>query len=97
MDERFGRYIKNIRRQRGISLDEIAFGLNMPSMLWLDIENGELRPPRLGKLLKLSETLQLSTMEKSRMLQLAGNELEAPVMSYIPRGENIKSELTTCA
>lgn len=77
MDERFGRYIKSIRRRQGIAADEIGSKLNMPSMLWLDIENGELKPPRLGKLFKLSEILHLSANEREHMLLLAGNEMEA--------------------
>jgi transcriptional regulator with XRE-family HTH domain len=76
MDERFGKYVKGIRRNMGLPVEEIAAKLNMPAMLWLDIENGELKPPRLDKLLKLSEVLHLSAGEHKQMLSLAGNELD---------------------
>lgn len=76
MDERFGKYIKGIRRNIGISADAVALKLNMPAMLWLDIENGELKPPRYDKLLKLSDLLHLSKSEQKHMLELAGDEMD---------------------
>ena len=73
----FGEFIANKRREKGISLRNMAKYLGYSAPFWSDVEKGRANPPHYEKLATIAEILRLADEDKIRMYDLAGHERSA--------------------
>ena len=89
MNGKFGEFIAEKRKSRGLTLRGLAAELGIVPAYMSDIEKGHRYPPDKDKLYELSRILCLSEDETNTMFDLAAGEKENTVSPDLP--EYIKS------
>ena len=83
---RFGKFIADKRKARGITLRGMAGELDITPAYLSDIEKSRRNPPDINMLEKIATRLNLSQREKETMFDLAGkdrNEISPDLPDYI--------------
>ena len=70
----FGEYIANKRKEKGISLRNMAKCMGYSAPFWSDVEKGRANPPKYEKLKELADILKLSKEDRIQMYDLAGQD-----------------------
>ena len=84
MNGKFGEFIAEKRKSRGLTLRELAAELGIVPAYMSDIEKGHRYPPDKDKLYELSRILCLSEDETNTMFDLAAGEKENTVSPDLP-------------
>ena len=84
MNGKFGEFIAEKRKSRGLTLSELAAELGIVPAYMSDIEKGHRYPPDKDKLYELSRILCLSEDETNTMFDLAAGEKENTVSPDLP-------------
>lgn len=71
----FGRFLRSLRRQNGLSLNEMATQAEVPPVRWADWE-GDMHLPSFPMICEVLDRLEYGPEEKARMKELLA---EAPV------------------
>lgn len=74
----FGLYIRQKRIDNGISLRKMAELMDYSATYWSDIENGRRNPPNVEKLEQICEQFALSSEDKDKLYDLAGDFVQVP-------------------
>lgn len=72
--KKFGNYIAERRKEKGLTLRETAKKLGITAPYLSDVEKGNRDSFDLAKLEKLSEILELTEEQKSKMMDFAGED-----------------------
>ncbi|HHV07318.1 MAG TPA: helix-turn-helix transcriptional regulator [Firmicutes bacterium] len=83
---RFGKFIADKRKARGITLRGMAGELDITPAYLSDIEKSRRNPPDINMLEKIATRLNLTQEEKETMFDLAGkdrNEISPDLPDYI--------------
>jgi transcriptional regulator with XRE-family HTH domain len=84
MNGKFGEFIAEKRKSRGLTLRGLAAELGIVPAYMSDIEKGHRYPPDKDKLYELSRILCLSEDETNTMFDLAAGEKENTVSPDLP-------------
>lgn len=84
MNGKFGEFIAEKRKSRGLTLRGLAAELGIAPAYMSDIEKGHRYPPDKDKLYELSRILCLSEDETNTMFDLAAGEKENTVSPDLP-------------
>ena len=84
MNGKFGEFIAEKRKSRGLTLRGLAAELRIAPAYMSDIEKGHRYPPDKDKLYELSRILCLSEDETNTMFDLAAGEKENTVSPDLP-------------
>lgn len=84
MNGKFGEFIAEKRKSRGLTLRGLAAELRIVPAYMSDIEKGHRYPPDKDKLYELSRILCLSEDETNTMFDLAAGEKENTVSPDLP-------------
>ena len=84
MNGKFGEFIAEKRKYRGLTLRGLAAELGIVPAYMSDIEKGHRYPPDKDKLYELSRILCLSEDETNTMFDLAAGEKENTVSPDLP-------------
>lgn len=84
MNGKFGEFIAEKRKSRGLTLRGLAAKLGIVPAYMSDIEKGHRYPPDKAKLYELSRILCLSEDETNTMFDLAAGEKENTVSPDLP-------------
>lgn len=84
MNGKFGEFIAEKRKSRGLTLRGLAVELGIVPAYMSDIEKGHRYPPDKDKLYELSRILCLSEDETNTMFDLAAGEKENTVSPDLP-------------
>ena len=71
---RFGDFVVEKRKNRGLSLRRMADLLELSPAYWSDIEKGRRNPPALPKLMEIAQLLGLSQEETDFMIDIASQD-----------------------
>lgn len=94
--ERFGEFIAERRKSRGITLRGMAERLEISPAYLSDIEKSRRNPPDLHMLEKIANELNLNQDEKDTMFDLAGqdrDEISPDLPSYIKEKPIVRAAL----
>ncbi|WP_317383920.1 helix-turn-helix transcriptional regulator [Anaerobiospirillum succiniciproducens] len=84
MKGKFGKFIAEKRKDRGLTLRGLATELGIAPAYMSDIEKGNRYPPDKEKLYELSRILGLSKVDTDYMFDLAAGEKENTVSPDLP-------------
>lgn len=74
----FGEFIRQKRVEKAITLRKMANIMEYSPTYWSDIENGRRNPPGIAKLELICKQLDLTTEERNRLFDLAGDFVQVP-------------------
>lgn len=92
----FGQYVLVKRKEKGISLRTMASLLGIFPTYLSDIEKGKRLPPKLDRLFKFVEILELNRKEQEKMLDklaLDRDEIPLDVYEYVKGNTDVISRL----
>ena len=87
---RFGDFVVEKRKNRGLSLRRMADLLELSPAYWSDIEKGRRNPPALPKLMEIAQLLGLSQEETDFMIDIASqdrDEIPMDLPDYIKESD----------
>ena len=87
---RFGDFVVEKRKNRGLSLRRMADLLELSPAYWSDIEKGRRNPPALPKLMEIARLLGLSQEETDFMIDIASqdrDEIPMDLPDYIKESD----------
>lgn len=93
---KFGKFIKEKRKERDITLRAMADAMDFSAPYWSDIEKGRRNPPSIDKLEEVAKILKLSQEEKECMIDLASedrDEIPMDLPEYIKGSELARAAL----
>ena len=97
MNGKFGKFIEQKRKARGLTLRGMAAELNIAPAFMSDIEKGHRYPPNREKLYEMARILRLSEEDTDTMFDLAAGERDNTVSpdlpEYIMGNENVRVAL----
>lgn len=96
MNRRFGEFIAEKRKSKGITLRGMAEMLEISPAYLSDIEKSRRNPPEMHLLVKIADILQLNQEEKAYMFDLAGqdrNEISPDLPEYIMKKPIVRAAL----
>lgn len=84
MEGKFGKYVEEKRKEKGITLRGLASQLDIAPAYMSDIEKGHRYPPDKDKLVLLSSILELNDDETNELFDLAAGEKDNAVSPDLP-------------
>jgi transcriptional regulator with XRE-family HTH domain len=93
---KFGKYVSEKRKDKGITLRGMADLMDFSPPYWSDIEKGRRNPPNIDKLNELADILKLTQKEKEHMIDLASedrDEIPMDLPEYIKESELARTAL----
>lgn len=93
---KFGKFIREKRKEKGITLRAMADFMDFSAPYWSDIEKGRRNPPSIDKLEEVAELLKLTKEEKEYMIDLASedrDEIPMDLPEYIKESELARTAL----
>jgi transcriptional regulator with XRE-family HTH domain len=96
MEKEFGDYVKDLRRAKGKTLEDISKCLNLSMSFISDIENKRRNPFDEDKMEMLARCLMLTNEEKAKLYDLAAQRKQsAPddVINVILQNDNVRLAL----
>lgn len=93
---KFGKFIREKRKEKGITLRAMADAMDFSAPYWSDIEKGRRNPPSIDKLEEVAELLKLTKEEKEYMIDLASedrDEIPMDLPEYIKESELARTAL----
>ena len=84
MNGKFGKFIEQKRKARGLTLRGMAAELNIAPAFMSDIEKGHRYPPNREKLYEMARILRLSEEDTDTMFDLAAGERDNAVSPDLP-------------
>lgn len=93
---KFGKFIREKRKEKGITLRAMADFMDFSAPYWSDIEKGRRNPPSIDKLEEVAEFLKLTKEEKEYMIDLASedrDEIPMDLPEYIKESELARTAL----
>ncbi len=77
LNSAFGEFIANKRKEKGISMRNMAKQMGYSAPFWSDVEKGRANPPKYEKLKVLADLLELTKEDRIQMYDLAGQDRSA--------------------
>lgn len=96
--ESFAEYITKIRKNKGLTLRQIAEKLNVSPAYYSDVEKGRRNPLSLEKMEQFANITEMTAEEKVRMYDLAGkgrSEVAPDLPEYIMGRDYVSAALRT--
>ena len=93
---KFGKFIREQRKEKGITLRAMAEAMDFSAPYWSDIEKGRRNPPSIDKLEEVAELLKLTKEEKEYIIDLASedrDEIPMDLPEYIKESELARTAL----
>ena len=93
---KFGKFVAERRKDKGITLRGMAGLMDFSPAYWSDIEKGRRNPPSIENLIEVARILELTKEEKENMIDMASedrDEIPMDLPEYIKESELARTAL----
>ena len=83
---KFGEMLRNIRKDKGISMANFIKDIGISRTYLVEVEKGILKPPTQSRQVQIADYLKLTDTERKEFYDIAAkerNELPADILEYV--------------